>query len=104
MHVCIVVQKQMTKRPRSHAPAQPSAAAYEPTPPPPPPHVHDDESTLPQEWPFETDFGDHFETPRRAFKDLKPVRLPLWLWPFPHPPSFPAAIKAILQASLHALS
>jgi hypothetical protein len=27
-------------------------------------HVHDNESTLPQEWPFETDFGDHFETPR----------------------------------------
>jgi hypothetical protein len=37
-------------------------------------HVHVDESTLPQEWPFETDFGDHFETPRRAFKDIKPVR------------------------------
>lgn len=38
-------------------------------------HVHHNESTLPQEWPFETDFGDHFETPRRAFEDMKPVRL-----------------------------
>ena len=36
--------------------------------------VHEDEGTLSKEWPFETDFGDHFETPRRAFKDIKPVR------------------------------
>ena len=35
--------------------------------------VHTDESTLAQEWPFETDFNDHFETPKRAYRDIRPA-------------------------------
>jgi len=34
-------------------------------------HTH--ESTLEEEWPFDTDFNDHFETPKRAYRDVKPV-------------------------------
>jgi hypothetical protein len=35
--------------------------------------VADDESAR-REWPFdETEFGDHFETPKRAYSDVKPV-------------------------------
>ena len=37
------------------------------------PAMHTDESTLGSEWPFETDFNDHFETPRRAFRDVRPA-------------------------------
>lgn len=35
--------------------------------------IHTHEATLAQEWPFETDFNDHFETPKRAYRDIKPV-------------------------------
>ena len=35
--------------------------------------VHTDESTLAQEWPFATDFNDHFETPKRAYRDIRPL-------------------------------
>ena len=35
--------------------------------------VHRHEATLSQEWPFETHFNDHFETPARAYRDIKPV-------------------------------
>lgn len=37
------------------------------------PAMHTDESTLGSEWPFETDFNDHFETPKRAFRDVRPA-------------------------------
>ncbi|KAJ1489859.1 hypothetical protein T484DRAFT_1778638 [Baffinella frigidus] len=40
--------------------------------------LHADESTLAAEWPWSKDaggedFGDHFETPKRAYRDIKPV-------------------------------
>ena len=38
--------------------------------------IHADESTLSAEWPWSKDgedFGDHFETPKRAYRDIKPV-------------------------------
>jgi hypothetical protein len=35
--------------------------------------VHTDESTLAQEWPFATDFNDHFETPKVAYRDIRPL-------------------------------
>ena len=37
------------------------------------PAMHTDESTLGSEWPFETEFNDHFETPKRAFRDVRPA-------------------------------
>jgi hypothetical protein len=62
--------RNMHKRHSSDAHNSASAAADQVSLP-----VHDNENTLPQEWPFETNFGDHFETPLRSFKDIKPVRL-----------------------------
>jgi hypothetical protein len=37
------------------------------------PPIHRNSSTLTSEWPFPTDFGDHFETPLEAYRDVKPV-------------------------------
>ena len=60
----------MHKRHSSAAHDSASAAADQVSLP-----VHGNENTLSEEWPFETNFGDHFETPLRSFKDIKPVRL-----------------------------
>ena len=54
--------------------AQPKAAA----PPtddaaPPPPSSGDTEFLA--EWPFPTEYGDHYETPKRAYRDVKPLLL-----------------------------
>ena len=32
-----------------------------------------DDATFLAEWPFETDYGDHFETPKKAYIDVKPL-------------------------------
>ena len=40
---------------------------------PTPLSVHMNSATLSKEWPYPTDFGDHFETPRQAYKDVKPI-------------------------------
>ncbi len=37
------------------------------------PAMHTSEATLAAEWPFETHFNDHFETPKRAFRDIRPA-------------------------------
>jgi hypothetical protein len=37
------------------------------------PATHTREATLAEEWPFETHFNDHFETPKRAFRDIRPA-------------------------------
>jgi hypothetical protein len=65
---------------------------------PTPLHVHHDESTLAQEWPFETDFGDHFETPRRAYEDIKPV-CRAFCSTSPSPNVNCADVKTFMQAS-----